>query len=96
MFVIVGIIIVLGSVFGGYSIHGNLSVLWQPIEFIIILGGGIGAFIIANPKAVITGAAVASFTVSGFGVEGLLEADMDSICARKNVIRTSMEKLKTI
>jgi len=47
-------------------------------------------------EAVITGAAVASFTVSGFGVEGLLEADMDSICARKNVIRTSMEKLKTI
>ena len=47
-------------------------------------------------EAVITGAAVASFTVSGFGVDGLLEANIDSICARKNIIRTSMEKLKTI
>ena len=47
-------------------------------------------------EAVITGAAVASFTVSGFGVDGLLKADIDSICARKNIIRTSMEKLKTI
>jgi chemotaxis protein MotA len=56
MFFIVGAIVVLGSVFGGYSIHGNLSVLWQPIEFVIILGGGLGAFVIANPSAVITGA----------------------------------------
>jgi sugar/nucleoside kinase (ribokinase family) len=47
-------------------------------------------------EAVITGAAVASFTVSGFGVDGLLKADMDSIDARKNIIRISMEKLKTI
>ena len=47
-------------------------------------------------EAVITGAAVASFTVSGFGVDGLLEADINSIYARKNIIRTSMEKLKTI
>lgn len=55
MFFIVGIVIVIACVFGGYSVHGDLGVLWQPIEFVIILGGGIGAFIIANPKAVITG-----------------------------------------
>ena len=47
-------------------------------------------------EAVITGAAVASFTVSGFGIDSLLEADIDSIDARKNIIRASMEKLKTI
>jgi sugar/nucleoside kinase (ribokinase family) len=47
-------------------------------------------------EAVITGAAVASFTVSGFGVDSLLEANMDAINARKNIIRASMEKLKTI
>ena len=46
-------------------------------------------------EAVITGAAVASFTVSGFGIDSLLEADIDSIDARKNIIRASMEKLKT-
>ncbi len=52
MFFIVGILIVLGCVFGGYSVHGDLGVLWQPIEFVIIWGGGMGAFLIANPKKV--------------------------------------------
>jgi len=47
-------------------------------------------------EAVITGSAVASFTVSGFGVDGLLEANMNSIESRKDVICASMEKLKTI
>jgi len=55
MFFIVGLVVVLGSVFGGYSIVGDMGVLWQPVEFLIILGGGIGAFIIANPKRVIIG-----------------------------------------
>jgi sugar/nucleoside kinase (ribokinase family) len=47
-------------------------------------------------EAVITGSAVASFTVSGFGVEGLLEANISFIESRKDVIRTSMKKFKTI
>ena len=47
-------------------------------------------------EAVITGAAVASFTVSGFGVDGLLEATGNSIQTRRNIIRVSMEKFKTI
>ena len=42
-------------------------------------------------EAVITGAAIASFTVSGFGVEGLLEANIDSLQKRKNIIRASMK-----
>ena len=42
-------------------------------------------------EAVITGAAIASFTVSGFGVEGLLEANIDSLQNRKNIIRESMK-----
>jgi sugar/nucleoside kinase (ribokinase family) len=47
-------------------------------------------------EAVITGSAVASFTVSGFGVDGLLEANMDSIQKRKDIIRASMKNLKTV
>ena len=47
-------------------------------------------------EAVITGSAVASFTVSGFGIEGLLEANISSVESRKNVIRASMEQIKTI
>ena len=42
-------------------------------------------------EAVIAGAAIASFTVSGFGVEGLLEANIDSLQNRKNIIRESMK-----
>ena len=63
-------------------------------------GGFIGHLVIHGKddlmEAVITGSAVASFTVSGFGVDGLLEADIGSIESRKDVIRISMEKLKSI
>lgn len=37
--------------------HGDIRVLWQPLEVLIIVGAAIGAFLIANPKAVIIGAA---------------------------------------
>ena len=54
MFVIIGLVVVLGSVIGGYVMHhGKLAVLWQPTEFIIIVGAGIGALIMANPPAVL-------------------------------------------
>mgnify|MGYP003388887464 FL=1 len=42
----IGLIIVLTSVIGGYILeHGNLAVLWQPVELLIIGGAGVGAFI---------------------------------------------------
>jgi chemotaxis protein MotA len=63
MFFIVGILVVLGCIFGGYSVHGDMGVLWQPIEFVIILGGGIGAYVIANPKKVLIGSAKAFGTL---------------------------------
>ncbi len=60
MKVIIGVIVVLGCVFGGYVLsHGNLAALFQPFELLIIAGGATGAFIIANPpttiKAVLKG-----------------------------------------
>ena len=49
MFLIIGLVVVIGSVIGGYVMHhGKLGVLWQPTEFIIIGGAGLGAFIVAN------------------------------------------------
>ena len=50
MFVIIGAVIVLACVFGAYSVHGNLLILIQPVEFVIILGAALGAFIIGNTK----------------------------------------------
>lgn len=60
MFAIIGIVIVLVSVIGGYILEqGNLHVLFQPVELLIIGGAAVGAFIIANPLKIIKG------TVSG-------------------------------
>ncbi|MFZ0958861.1 MAG: flagellar motor stator protein MotA [Candidatus Sulfotelmatobacter sp.] len=50
MFAIIGIVVVFGAVAGGYLMeHGNLRVLLQPAELLIIGGAGIGTVLIANP-----------------------------------------------
>lgn len=50
MNLIVGLIIVTGSVLGGYVLsHGHIAALWQPFELLIIGGAALGAFVIANP-----------------------------------------------
>jgi len=50
MFVIIGIIVVLGAVVGGYLLeHGHLVVLLQPAELIIIGGAAVGTVLVANP-----------------------------------------------
>ncbi|MDX9714341.1 MAG: flagellar motor stator protein MotA [Dissulfurispiraceae bacterium] len=54
MLTIVGAVFVLVCVIGGYLMgHGNLSILFQPAELVIIFGAAIGAFIIASPPKVI-------------------------------------------
>src|SRR4051794_36086563 len=50
----VGIIIVLGGVFGGYILAGgHIHVVWQPFELMIIFGAAIGGFLIANPMHIV-------------------------------------------
>lgn len=50
MFTIIGIVIVFGSIVAGYLMeHGNLKVLMQPAELIIIGGAAIGTVLVANP-----------------------------------------------
>lgn len=57
MLVIIGAIIVLVCVAGGFVLsHGNLATIWQPYEILIICGAAFGAFVIANPAKVIKGA----------------------------------------
>jgi chemotaxis protein MotA len=54
MFSIIGIVIVIGAILGGYLMeHGNLKVLIQPAELIIIGGAAVGTLLIANPLPVI-------------------------------------------
>jgi chemotaxis protein MotA len=54
MFVIVGYIVVLAAVFGGFVMAGgHVASLFQPVELIMIGGSALGAFFVANtPKTV--------------------------------------------
>jgi chemotaxis protein MotA len=54
MIAIIGFVIVSVCVIGGYLIEGgNLSVIFQPVELMIIVGAAIGGFFIASPMKVI-------------------------------------------
>ncbi|NTU42570.1 MAG: flagellar motor stator protein MotA [Nitrospirales bacterium] len=61
MFTGIGIIIVLGAVIGGFLMEGgNLHILFQPAEVVIIGGASIGAFLISSPGGVV-GTVIKSF-----------------------------------
>ncbi|HTS57750.1 MAG TPA: flagellar motor stator protein MotA [Terriglobales bacterium] len=54
MFAIIGIVVVFGAVVAGYRMeHGNLRVLMQPAELVIIAGAATGTVLIANPLHVL-------------------------------------------
>jgi len=54
MFAIIGILVVFGCVVGGYLMeHGNLRVLIQPAELLIIGGAATGTVLVANPLHII-------------------------------------------
>jgi len=78
MFIIIGIVLVLGAVVGGYLMeHGHLAVLLQPAELIIIGGAGIGTVLIANPLHVVTkivGGALGALKGSPFTKQRYLES----------------------
>lgn len=49
MFIIIGYVVVMGAVFGGYAMAGgHLGALWQPLELVMIFGGALGAFFVGN------------------------------------------------
>ncbi len=55
MVVIIGIIVVTGSIIVGYKMeHGNLHVLFQPAELVIIFGAAIGSLIISSPPKILS------------------------------------------
>ena len=54
MLKILGAVIIIACVLGGYTMaHGELAMLWQPSEMLIILGAGLGTLVVANPKEVL-------------------------------------------
>src|SRR5277367_5400186 len=77
MFAIIGIVVVFGCVVAGYLMeHGNLRVLMQPAELIIIGGAALGTVLIANPlhiiKSIISGIGGA-FGGSKFGKQTYID-----------------------
>jgi chemotaxis protein MotA len=54
MFAIVGILVVIGAVMGGFLMEkGPVAVLVQPSEFVIIAGAALGTMLAANPMHVL-------------------------------------------
>jgi chemotaxis protein MotA len=54
MFAIIGIVVVIGSVIGGFLMeHGKIAVLIQPAELLILCGAAAGTLLIANPMSII-------------------------------------------
>ena len=48
--IIVGIIVTLACMLGGFvAMGGHVEVIWQPWEYVIICGSALGTFIVANP-----------------------------------------------
>jgi chemotaxis protein MotA len=50
MLVLIGYVLVVGAVFGGYSLAGgHLGAMYQPLELLMIGGAATGAFVIGSP-----------------------------------------------
>ena len=66
MTIVIGLIVTLGCMLGGFmAMGGKVGVIWQPWEYVIICGSALGTFIVANPMKTIKDAGV-----------GLMEAFM--------------------
>jgi chemotaxis protein MotA len=51
---LIGLTVAIGCLVGGFvAMGGHLNVIWQPWEYVIILGIATGTFIIANPVSLV-------------------------------------------
>jgi chemotaxis protein MotA len=74
--VLIGLVIGIGSLLGGFmAMGGHVGVIWQPWEFVIIGGIAMGTFIIANTMAVIKDAG-----------RGIIEAASGAVPKRKDFL----------
>jgi chemotaxis protein MotA len=52
--IILGLVITLGCLLGGFvAMGGHVHVIWQPWEYVIICGSALGTFVVANPMKTI-------------------------------------------
>lgn len=54
MTILIGLVVTIGCMLGGFAaMGGHVGVIWQPWEYVIILGASFGTFIVANPMSTI-------------------------------------------
>src|SRR5690606_10451811 len=64
MLILIGFLVVIASVLGGYlGAHGRLGALWQPYELVIIGGAAVGAFLVGTPAKTVKQTLKASVAV---------------------------------
>jgi chemotaxis protein MotA len=52
--ILIGLVFTMVCILGSFvAMGGHIEVVWQPFEYVIILGSGIGAMIVANPMKVL-------------------------------------------
>lgn len=91
MNVIIGLAIAIGCTLTGYAIEGgNLLILVQPVEWLILYGCGGGALVIANPPAVVK-SVIAYFPVM-FAHKELAKSDYMAILLLFNRLFTKMRR----
>jgi chemotaxis protein MotA len=78
MFAILGMLVVLAAVIGGFLMeHGPIRVLMQPSELVIIAGAAAGTLLVANPlhtlKGIVSGVLLV-LTGSKFNKQRYLDA----------------------
>jgi chemotaxis protein MotA len=88
---IIGYVIVFGGVIGGFVIEGGpVSILNQPVEFLIIGGAGIGALVVGTPIKVL--AALANNLKKAIGGNGFTKSDYMELFAMMYEVFSIMRK----
>ncbi|MBI5408219.1 MAG: flagellar motor stator protein MotA [Nitrospirae bacterium] len=91
MFAIIGIGVVFAAVISGYLMeHGNLSVLVQPAELVIIFGAATGALIISSPARILP--LIVKNIGKVFSAKSRSKAEYIEVLALLNTIFTKMRK----
>ena len=92
MFAIVGILVVFGAVVGGYLMEkGNIMVLLQPAELLIIGGAALGTIFVANSPTVLKGMLGGLLSVFGSSKFGKGRY-VDTLKAMFNVMQKARKK----
>lgn len=91
MLSIIGYVIVFGGVIGGFVIEGGpVSILNQPVEFLIIGGAGIGALVVGTPIKVL--AALANNLKKAISGNGFSKSDYMELFAMMYEVFSIMRK----